>query len=52
MVKQFLKLGGGEIQKKFHYSKNPVAIGNVDVNKIMSDVFASVFHRIQGRSKS
>ena len=37
MIKQFLKLGCDEIEKKkFHYSKNPVAIGNVDVNIIIT----------------
>ena len=36
MVKKFLKFGGNEIEKKKIYSsKYPVAIGNVDINKII-----------------
>ena len=34
MVKLFFKLGGDEIEKKkFHSSKNPIVIGNVDITK-------------------
>ena len=36
MVKQFLKSSGNDIEKqKFHSSKNPIAIGNIDINKII-----------------
>ena len=39
MVKLFFKLGGDEIEKtKFHSSKNPIVIGDVDITKwITSD---------------
>ena len=34
MVKLFFKLAGDEIEKtKFHSSKNPIVIGNVDITK-------------------
>ena len=35
MAKQFLGFSGDEIEKKFHSSKNPIAIGDVDINKII-----------------
>ena len=35
MVKQFLKFGDDETEKKnFHSSENPKAIGDVEINKI------------------
>ena len=34
MVKLFFKLAGDEIEKtKFHSSKNPIVIGDVDITK-------------------
>ena len=39
MVKQFLKFGDDEFEKKkFHFSKNPKAMGNVEINKIRISV--------------
>ena len=42
MIKQFLKFDSDEIEKKkFHSSKNPMAIDNVDISKVIkSDVSA------------
>ena len=36
MVKQFLKIGVDEIEKqKFYFSRNPITIDDVDINKII-----------------
>ena len=36
MVKQFWKFGSDEIEKKsFHSAKDPIAIGDVNINKLI-----------------
>ena len=42
MTKEHVTLGDNEIEKcKFHYSKHPIKINNVDINKIISNKVSS-----------
>ena len=42
MKKEHVTFGDNEIEKcKFHYSKHPIKINNVDINKIISNKVSS-----------